>query len=73
MQIAPKDAELWQLYAISAESANQPKVALKGYRQFLKLSPDAGEAQAIKERIKALEQAGNPAVVTGDGVTRINR
>ena len=73
VKVAPKDAELWYLYALSAESASKPDVALKGYRQFLKLSPDAGEAPLVKERIKSLEQAGNPAVVSGGGVTRINR
>ena len=73
VKVAPKDAELWYLYALSAESASKPDIALKGYRQFLKLSPDAGEASLVKERIKSLEQAGNPAVVTGGGVTRINR
>jgi hypothetical protein len=63
---------MWLLYAYSAQSASQTDAALKGYKQFLKLSPDAPEAAQVKAQIKSLESTSN-GVVSSGGVTRINR
>jgi tetratricopeptide (TPR) repeat protein len=73
-KLTPKDAELWYLMALSAESANKLDVAIRGYQQFLKLSPDAAEARIVKDRIKSLLQAAKQsATVTRGGVTTITR
>jgi tetratricopeptide (TPR) repeat protein len=73
VKLTPKDAELWYLMAISAEAANQFPVAIKGYKQFLKLSPDAAETQLVKDRIKSLEQAAKQSAVTAGGTTTVTR
>jgi predicted TPR repeat methyltransferase len=73
VKLTPKDAELWYLMAISAEAANQLPVAIKGYKQFLKLSPDAAETQIVKDRIKSLEQAAKQSAVTPGGTTAVTR
>jgi Flp pilus assembly protein TadD len=74
VKLTPKDAELWYLMGLSAESANNLGVAIRGYKQFVKLSPDAAETQVLKQRIKSLEQAAKqPATVTSGGVTTITR
>jgi tetratricopeptide (TPR) repeat protein len=73
VKLTPKDAELWYLMAISAEAANQIPVAIKGYKQFLKLSPDAAETQLVKDRIKSLEQAAKQSAVTPGGTTSVTR
>jgi tetratricopeptide (TPR) repeat protein len=73
VKLTPKDAELWYLYALSAESAAKYPLALRGYQQFLKLSPDATEATFVKQKIKSLKQSGRQTVVGGSGVTTITR
>jgi tetratricopeptide (TPR) repeat protein len=73
VKLTPKDAELWYLMAISAEAANQLPVAIKGYKQFLKLSPDAAETQLVEDRIKSLEQAAKQSAVTAGGTTTVTR
>jgi tetratricopeptide (TPR) repeat protein len=73
VKLTPKDAELWYLMALSAEAANQLPVAIKGYKQFVKLSPDAAETQVVKQRIKSLEQAAKQSAVSPGGTTTLTR
>jgi Flp pilus assembly protein TadD len=76
VKLTPRDSQLWFLYALSAESANDNPTAITAYKQFLKLSPNAPEAAQVKQRIKQLKSGGSSsggAVVSGGGITRINR
>ena len=71
-KLSPRDAQLWFLYGLAAESANKSDDAIKAYKQFVKLSPDAPEAPQVKARITALQQQSS-GVVSSGGITRINR
>jgi cytochrome c-type biogenesis protein CcmH/NrfG len=71
-KLTPKDAEVWYLMGISAEQANDYANAVKGYKEFVRLSPDAPEAKLVKQRIKSLEQAAQTTVRPG-GITTITR
>jgi Flp pilus assembly protein TadD len=78
VKLAPRDSQLWFLDALSAEQASLNPQAIAAYKQFLKLSPNAPEAAQVKQRIKQLRSggstsAGGGAVVSGGGITRINR
>jgi cytochrome c-type biogenesis protein CcmH/NrfG len=70
--LRPRDGQMWLLYAFAAQSAGKTDNALKAYKTFLKLSPDAPEAAQVKAQIKSLQQTSN-GVVSSGGVTRINR
>jgi len=70
--LAPRESQFWELYAFSAQSAGKSDDAIAGYKQYLKLSPDAPDAAQIKAQIKSLQQTSN-GVVSSGGVTRINR
>ncbi len=76
VKLAPRDSQLWFLYALSAEQARDNPHAIAAYRQFLKLSPNAPEAAQVKQRIKQLQTGGSTgggAAVSGNGSTRTNR
>jgi tetratricopeptide (TPR) repeat protein len=68
-KLTPKDAEIWYLMGISAEQASDYATALKGYKRFVKLSPDAPEAQLVKQRIKSLEQSSQQPTATNGATT----
>jgi Flp pilus assembly protein TadD len=68
-KLTPKDAEVWYLMGISAEQASDYPTAIKGYKQFVKLSPDTPEAKLVKQRIKSLEQSAQTAVTQGGNTT----
>ena len=70
--LRPRDGQMWLLYAFAAQSAGKTDNALKAYKTFLKLSPDAPEAAQVKAQIKSLQQTSN-GVVSSGGITRINR
>jgi cytochrome c-type biogenesis protein CcmH/NrfG len=55
-KLAPKNAQLWFLYGLAAESASKAPDAIKAYQQFVKLTPDAPEVPQVKARIKSLQQ-----------------
>jgi cytochrome c-type biogenesis protein CcmH/NrfG len=71
-KLSPKDGQMWLLYAFASQSAGKTDNALQGYKQFLKVSPDAPEAAQVKAQIKSLESSSS-ASVSGNGITRINR
>ena len=76
VKLSPRDSQLWFLYALASEQAHDNPSAITAYKQFLKLSPDAPEAPQVKARIKNLQSgatSGGGAVVSGGGITRINR
>jgi Flp pilus assembly protein TadD len=68
-KLTPKDAEVWYLKGISAEQAGNYPAAIKGYKQFVKLSPDAPEAKLVKQRIKSLEQSAQTTGTQGGSTT----
>jgi Flp pilus assembly protein TadD len=68
-KLTPKDAEIWYLMGISAEQASDYAAAIKGYKQFVKLSPEAPEAKLVKQRIKSLEQAAKTTAAQGGATT----
>lgn len=53
-QIQPGNANLWLELGQAGQSAGDPKSAVKGYKRYLKLSPDSTSAAQIKELIKQL-------------------
>ena len=71
-ELSPKDGQMWLLYAYASQSAGKTDAAIKGYKQFIKLSPDAPEAAQVKAQIKSLQSTSN-GVVSSGGITRINR
>jgi Flp pilus assembly protein TadD len=76
VKLAPRDSQLWFLYGIAAEQASDSANAIAAYKQYLKLVPNAPEAAQVKQRIKQLQSGGSSgggAVVSGGGITRINR
>ncbi len=71
-QLTPKNGQMWLLYAYAAQSAGKTDNAIKGYKQFLKLSPDDPSAPEIRQQLKSLQQTSSTNV-SGGGITRINR
>ena len=71
-KLSPRDSQTWALYAYSAQAAGDTAGAIKGYKQYLKLSPDAPDAAQVKAQIKSLQQSSTAGVSSG-GITRINR
>jgi cytochrome c-type biogenesis protein CcmH/NrfG len=71
-KLHPRQAENWFLLGLAAESANDTKLALTGYRKFLQLSPDASESAAVKQKIQQLEQSQR-APVSSSGATATTR
>ncbi len=55
VKLAPSDADLWYLLALSAEPTGDTKTALRGYRKFLELAPEAAEAAFVRDKIKQLQ------------------
>ncbi len=72
VKLERSDPDLWFLLASSAEQIGKNDVAIRGYGEYLKLSPDAAETAYVKERIKSLKSAQATSVEPG-GVTRITR
>ena len=70
--LSPKNAQTWLLYAYASQSAGKTDNAIKGYKQFLKLSPDDPSAPEIRQQVKSLQQTSS-GVVSSGGITRINR
>ena len=57
----PRDANLQYLLAISAEQAGEPQTALRAYRGFLDVAPDAAEADFVRQKIVQLQATTAPA------------
>ncbi len=71
-KLTPRDAQTWALYAYWSQTAGNTDDAIKGYKQYLKLSPDAPDAAQVKAQLKSLQQTSS-GVVSSGGITRINR
>lgn len=72
VKIEPQDSDLWYLLGSTAEQVSKTELAVRAYRQYLKLAPEGAEATFVRERVKALATAGNASVSPG-GITTINR
>ena len=57
VNINPKSATAWQLYATAAQNAGQYPQAVKGWQEFIKLDPSNPQVSSIKSQIKKLKQA----------------
>ncbi len=55
-RLSPSDSSALLRYAQAAEGAQQPKVALAAYKQFVKQFPDEGLVRDVKAAIRALEK-----------------
>ena len=75
VKLAPRDSQLWFLYGVAAEQASDSAHAIVAYKKYLQLVPNAPEKAQVEQRIKQLQSGGSSggAVVSGGGVTRINR
>jgi tetratricopeptide (TPR) repeat protein len=56
-EIEPKSATAQQLYATAAQNAGNYPVAIKAWKQFVKLDPNNPQVASIKSQIKKLKQA----------------
>jgi predicted TPR repeat methyltransferase len=72
VKVEPADSDLWYLLGATAEQASKNELAMRAYRQYLKLAPEGAEAAFVRERIKTLATAGQTSVSPG-GVTTITR
>jgi tetratricopeptide (TPR) repeat protein len=59
-KLTPDDANAWFQFANTAQQAGNPTAAVKGYKRYLKLSPDSTSKAQIEQLIKQL----SPAPVT---------
>ena len=60
-KLNPRDANLQYLLAISAEQAGDTKTALRAYRAFVDVAPDAAEAQFVRQKIAELQATATAA------------
>jgi cytochrome c-type biogenesis protein CcmH/NrfG len=70
--LTPRESQNWLLWGYASQEAGKTDDAIKGLKQYLKLSPDAPGAAQIKAQIKSLQQSSSTSVGP-NGVTRINR
>jgi tetratricopeptide (TPR) repeat protein len=64
-ELRPTEANFQAQLARAAEQAGNTAVAVKAYEAFLKLSPDAPQAEQIRQRVEQLK--AQPAAGTGGG------
>jgi tetratricopeptide (TPR) repeat protein len=56
----PNDPTVQLQLASTAESANDAKTAITGYKRFLRLAPDDPSAPSVKQRVKQLQSSLKP-------------
>ena len=61
VKLNPRDANLQYLLAISAEQAGDPQTAIRAYRAFIDVAPEAAEAEFVRQKIAQLEATGAAA------------
>lgn len=66
-KLSPNDSSALLRYAQAAEGANQPKVALAAYRQFVKQFPDDALVPDARARIRALEKQASAIQIPTPG------
>ena len=64
VKLQPEEPNFQAQLARAAEQSGDTKVAVAAYERFLELSPDAPQAEQIRERIKLLKQQQAPGVGT---------